>query len=219
MAGRRRDVNVLAHAAVLVTAGVAMGEAVRQLVARHGVTDRTAKRYVDWARKGELHVPEPPTAEVKAMKMAVAALPLPHQRGQVPLEGETMDEFRLRWARRLEAWVATVEAELDSEEGIIIGYKEHGGTKDSAGELIPIRLNRPAAYGRMVKVVERIHKLVGADAPQQVHVTGVVAHGHAVVDRDPLSMSPAERRREIEELRKKKELLASGSIIDVESKP
>lgn len=208
---------MLAYVTALHAHGGLTRAAIGALVAEHfKVSTKTARRYLI-AVEEEARAVVGEDGEVEAAVVPrprlISALPEEPARPP-PVQGETLQEFRMRWAKRIEDWVT--KCEEDFEKGIVVNYKEVGKTRDSPGELIPIHLHRPAMVNHLVKAAARLHALVGADAPEQLHVTGIADLG-APRERDPLSMSPAERRRELDRLRARREELASSSVIDVES--
>lgn len=207
----KADRALLAEVLVLTRAGVPDEELVRDVSARRGVHPKTVRRYLERAARSR----DEPSPNVPAQTVAAVERALGRPEAPAPIKGETRLEFRIRWAAVLEDWIHDAKRRLD--EGIVIGLREIGGTRDCPGEVREVYLNHPAGIRAITKAVDTLFRLVGANAPEEVHVTSApLAGGPGQPERDPKSMSPAERRRELEELRATRARLASGEIIDVE---
>lgn len=188
------------------------------VVERFKVSPRTAYRYVR-RMADELQVTVMPSTERPPDLPDAAPLEITHPSAFAKVM-ETAEVVRERWSKKLEGWVDKVEADLEAQE-VAAKAKEtrtvvgKDGIPYEVAIEAPTALERATVYAKLIAVVERLHKLRGADAPQQVVVSGAIAHAHATL-RDPLAMSPAERRRELDELKERRKQLASGAVIDVQ---
>lgn len=213
---RRKNKEIEREALELTRSGVKRSDAVRMVRERHDISQAAAYTYFAEILPGPALtlVPAAPAVARVASPERPAQFAAGHQ--EALQRAESVADFRDRWAAKLEAWVAAVERDLlRSEE--LAREAEHGKVDPDTGELLsPSEVyvlaaeQRAEVYGKLVKVVDRLHKLRGADAPVKVAVAHLTPAQSGGID--PRSMSPAERRREIDRLREMRERMTREAI-------